>query len=205
VFNITIQVPATKIPYINLSFLYFNIAIAPSLSATIDTLDISTKAGYIASSASIHAANTTVHTTAGSLRGNYTLGESLYLSTSAGSINVNVTVDTTIESAKGKLETRADAGSTHLTLQSPLEHRNRVASRHISHAGAVKLWFPREWEGVVEGRTMAGGIRMSGEGLEIVESSGFVEKYVRAVKGNDVERKGSVYITDTAGGITFTV
>jgi hypothetical protein len=69
----------------------------------------------------------------------------------------------------------------------------------------VKLWFPKEWEGVVEGRTMAGGIRMSGEGLEIVESGGFVEKYVRAVKGDDVKRKGSVYIMDNAGSISFTV
>jgi hypothetical protein len=68
------------------------------------------------------------------------------------------------------------------------------------------LVYPEEWEGVVEGKTMVGSISMGGTGLVIVENGGgFVERYVKAVKGDDVKMKGSVYISGSAGSISFTV
>jgi len=205
--TVTIQVPSAAIPFIHLSFPYSSIDVIESLKGRIDSFDISSAAGSITSStSSIQTTNTSIHCTAGIITGTFILGENLLISATAGSIDVEVLVDTTIETTKATFETRADAGSTFVTLHSPLEHRNRITSRHSSKAGNVNLVYPEEWEGVVEGKTMVGSISMGGTGLVIVENGGgFVERYVKAVKGDDVKKKGSVYISDSAGSISFTV
>jgi hypothetical protein len=204
---VTIQVPKVAIPYIDLTFLFFSIDISNSLQATVDSLDISTKAGSInAGNSDVYTTNTTIHTTAGSIHGKYTLGERLYLSASAGSISVSVAVDTTIKSTTGTFITRSDAGSTQVTLLAPLKHRNQIRAQHTSHAGSIGLYYPLDWEGIVEGQTTAGSIQMSGEGLEIVESDGrFARRYIKAAKGENAEEKGTVYISDSAGSIIFAV
>lgn len=146
-----------------------------------------------------------METSAGSITGHYTLGESLYLRSAAGSIDIQVDVDDNIRSRNGTLATHTDAGSIKVQL-SPLKHRDQIRGRHSSNAGAIRLEYPGDWEGIVEGETRAGAVMMRGEGLRIVESRGqFAERYVKAEKGDQVEKKSYVTISDKAGAIDFSV
>jgi hypothetical protein len=145
-----------------------------------------------------------IKTSAGSIRGKYSLGESLYLASQAGAINVQVTVDTSVKSPKAIFQTQCNAGLTHVDLLSPLEHRNQIAASHRSQAGTVDIVYPKEWEGVVEGSTNAGSLRMSGEGLEIVESRGqFGMRYEKGVRGDNLEEKSTVGVSTSAGSVAF--
>jgi hypothetical protein len=176
------------------------------LTSEIREISILTRAGSISSETESLVTNrSTVETSAGSITGHYVLGESLYIRSAAGSIDIEVEVDDAVKSRNGTLATHTDAGSTHV-LVSPLKHRNQIRAMHSSNAGAIRLEYPENWEGVVEGQTMAGAVMMRGEGLRIVESrGGFAERYVKAEKGDDVESKSYVTISDKAGAIDFKV
>ena len=69
----------------------------------------------------------------------------------------------------------------------------------------MTLLYPQEWEGVVEAETSAGSLRLSGEGLEIVESRGGFgpNRYEKAVKGDDWESKSTVDVSTSAGSCSF--
>lgn len=202
--NVTIQVPSST-PFVGLSFIYSRIHISQSLHGDIGTLDLSTEAGSINSDTTdLSTDSTNVKTAAGSIEGHYTLGENLYLTSQAGSIDVEVEVDTTIKSPKANFQTHLSAGSTRVGLLPPLKHRNQIAAVHHSQAGNMNLVYPFDWEGMIEGSTSAGLVRMSGEGLEIVESrGGFGNEYEKAVKGDHWEEKGTVEISTSAGGVVF--
>jgi len=59
----------------------------------------------------------------------------------------------------------------------------------------------------VEAKTSAGSLRLSGEGLEIVESRGEFgpNRYEKGVKGDDWENKCKVDIYSSAGSCSFTL
>lgn len=69
----------------------------------------------------------------------------------------------------------------------------------------MTIVYPGEWEGVVEAETSAGSLRLSGEGLEIVESRGGwgPNLYEKAIKGDDWERKSTVDVSTSAGSCLF--
>jgi hypothetical protein len=205
VLDVTLQIPST-IPFLNLSFLYSEVHFTKALSSNISEITISTRAGSISSdTASLIAKQITVETSAGSITGHYTLGESLYLRTAAGFIDIDVDVDDNVKFRNGTLATHTDAGSIQVQL-SPLKHRDRIRGIHSSNAGAIRLEYPGDWEGIVEGETRAGAVMMRGEGIRIVESRGqFAERYVRAEKGDQVETKSYVTVFDKAGAIDFSV
>jgi hypothetical protein len=175
------------------------------LHANIGTLDLSTEAGSIRSdTTALNTNSTNIKTSAGSIIGHYKLGESLHLASQAGSIHIEVEVDTTIKSPKANLQTHSSAGSIRVDLLPTLKHRNQIAAVHHSQAGSVHLAYPYDWEGKVEGSTSSGSLRMRGNGLEIVESRGsFGNKYEKAVKGDHWEEKGTVDISTSAGSVVF--
>ena len=69
----------------------------------------------------------------------------------------------------------------------------------------MTLKYPQEWEGVVEADTLAGSLRLSGEGLEIVDSRGGLgpNRYEKGVKGDDWESKSTVDVSTSAGSCSF--
>src|SRR5271170_6325094 len=135
--DVTVQIPSST-PFVNLAFLYSSFEISNTLNSDIDNLVISTQAGGISSSAiHLNTKSTSVDCHAGSINGYFTLGESLILTSSAGSIDVQVAVNTTIKSAKAVLETKTHAGSVTVNVLSPLKHRNKISSVHDSSAGSV--------------------------------------------------------------------
>ena len=204
--DVTVQIPSST-PFINLSFIYSTIYISDTLKAKIGNLDLSTDAGSIrCDTTSLNTNSTDIKTSAGSIRGHYILGENLYLTSQAGSIDIEVEVDTTIKSPKAHFHTHSSAGSTRVDLLPHLKHRNQIAAVHHSQAGSVRLAYPFDWEGKVEGSTFAGSLRMRGKGLEIVESGGrFGDRYEKAVKGDHWEEKGTVEISTSAGSVVFEV
>ena len=200
----TVQIPLST-QFVNLSFIYSGIHISETLRANIGTLDLSTEAGSIRSDTKVLNTNSTnMKTTAGSIRGHYTLGENLYLTSQAGSIDIEVEVDTTIKSPKANFHTHSSAGSIRVDLLPALKHRNQIAAVHHAQAGSVHLAYPYDWEGKVEGSTSAGSLKMKGKGLEIVESRGsFGNRYEKAVKGDHWEEKSTVDISSSAGSVVF--
>src|SRR5947207_9837979 len=202
--DVTVQIPSST-PFINLSFLYSTIYISGTLKAKIGNLNLSTEAGSIRSDTTSLSTNSTdIKTSAGSIRGHYILGENLYLKSQAGSIDIKVEVDTSIKSPKANVHTHSSAGSTLVYLLPHLKHRNQIAAVHHSQAGGMRLGYPFDWEGKVEGSTSAGSLTMRGKGLEIVESGGgFGNRYEKAVKGDHWEEKGTVDISTSAGSVMF--
>lgn len=171
------------------------------MRADIGTLDLSTEAGSIRSDTTALSTNyTNIKTIAGSIRGHYSLGEGLHLTSQAGSIDIEVEVYRTIKSSKANCHTYANAGSTRVDLPS-LKHRNQIAAVYHSQAGNVKLTYPFDWEEKVEGSTSAGSLKMKGKGLESRGRIG--NRYEKAVKGNHWEEKGTVNISTSAGGVVF--
>ena len=195
------------IPSLNLSFILSEIHVMKSMTAEIHHIDISTVAGTIISHSPLRANIASIDTQAGIIKGRYTLGESLSLTSIAGGINAEVSVDTRIPSPKADLLTRSNAGSTQINLLAPLKHRNQIAARHYSSAGSMTLVYPLEWEGMVEGETSAGSLRLAGKGLEIVESRGGfgVDRYEKGIKGEDWEKKATVDAYTSAGSLSFSL
>lgn len=190
---------------VKLSFIYSKIIISNNLNSKIEVLDISTQAGPIVSEASYLSTNsTTIATSAGVVTGRFTIGDTLYLYTQAGAIDVQVDVDTSIQSPRAKFETRTNAGSNRVILCPPLKHRNQIMSTHSSRAGSIDVAYPHEWEGTVEASTSAGLVKLAGKGLRIVESRGkFADRYEKGVKGEDYEEKGTVDLSTSAGSVEF--
>lgn len=202
--DVTVQIPAST-PFVNLAFLYSSFEISNIFTSDITDLVMSTKAGSISSNAThLNTKSTSIETHAGSIKGHFILGETLYLTSSAGSIDVEIEVNTILKSPEAKLETKSRAGSVTVDLLSPLKHRNRISAVHESAAGNVKVRYPQEWEGVVKASTAAGSLTLKGEGLEIVErKGGFGNEYEKAVKGEDWEEKGTVNVVTAAGSALF--
>jgi hypothetical protein len=127
------------------------------------------------------------------------------LSTQAGSINVDIEVDTKIDSPKASLRTTSSAGSVTVDLLAPLKHRNRISARHKTSTGSVRVSYPQEWEGVVVASTAAGSLKVEGEGLDIVESRGRVgvDRFEKGVKGDHPESKSDVECSSFAGSVSF--
>jgi hypothetical protein len=175
------------------------------IKVDIDSINISTLAGSIFTESSLLATTTSISTHAGFIKGRYTLLKNLSLRSTAGGIDVEVLVDTRVTSRKARFLTQTSAGSTRVNLLPPLKHRNQIAARHHSSAGSMTLIYPQEWEGVVEAETSAGSLRLSGEGLEIVESRGGFgpNRYEKAVKGDDWESKSTVDVSTSAGSCSF--
>jgi hypothetical protein len=69
----------------------------------------------------------------------------------------------------------------------------------------MTLVYPVEWEGMVEAETAAGSLMVRGKGLEIVESRGGlgVNRYEKALKGEDWENKCVVEASTAAGSCSF--
>jgi hypothetical protein len=204
--DVVIQIPSST-PFVNVSFVYSTIDIDGSLNSQIDVLNIYTSAGGISSKSQSLLANTaSITTSAGAITGHYSIGEDLLLKTDAGTIDIDVDVNTSIKSPKANFETLTTAGLTKVALAKPLKHRNQISSKHTSQAGAVEVTYPLDWEGLIEASTMVGGLTLSGDGIVILESKGsFLSQYQKAKKGDDYEKKSYVNLQTGAGSLSFTV
>ncbi|KAJ9637157.1 hypothetical protein H2199_007443 [Coniosporium tulheliwenetii] len=130
----------------------------------------------------------TVHSDTGSISGTFIHGRHTSLSATTGSISAKI-----LPCGAGnasELRTEALTGATTVTLLAPYKDAGTVMggleSSHKSKSGSMKLVYPQEWEGTVEGRTASGSVGLHGRDLEVVrEDKGWVGKHVVAKKGRE--------------------
>jgi len=82
-----------------------------------------------------------------------------------------------------------------------------LRSTHLSISGSVAVAYPKAWEGIIQGTTLSGSIKVSGEGVHVIsEKSGIINKEVVAKKGVDKVGEGSaVELTSISGRLEFTI
>lgn len=128
----------------------------------------------------------TVHSDMGSISGTFIHGQHTSLSALSGSISATILPYSA--GNRSALRTDTMSGQTAVTVLAPYEDPGTVMgsmeSSHRSKSGSMKLVYPQEWEGTVEGRTVSGSLRMHGRDLEVVrEDKGYVGNHVVARKG----------------------
>lgn len=134
---------------------------------------------------------TRVEAHSSSIKGNYILGSSARFETNSGGLDLRILPFSTAEAST--LRTSSGSGHTTLELLSPytaaealtgrpgvLDH---VTSSHKSHSGSLHLTYPDEWEGVVDGESSSGSIRVRGEDVEILLDEDFGRGIPRAGRG----------------------
>jgi hypothetical protein len=136
---------------------------------------------------------TTIKAQEGSIRGNYIHGKNTALSTNAGSIVAKLLPFFNEDSANSKistLSTTTDAGKQDIEVLSPYNNTGisikQMASQHLTAFASLRLKYPSEWEGFIDGKTTVGSLELDGSDLRIIEegSIGVVGHYVKAERGD---------------------
>jgi hypothetical protein len=139
----------------------------------------------------------------GSVEGAILHGRKTSMVSNSGSLDVQIAPFGS-GNYSSSLHTSSDAGSQDLTLLSPSKQPgtsiNGMSSMHSSNAGSLVLRYPREWEGMIEGHTRNGNLRLHGGNLDIIRRSSFSASghYVLARKGNG---NSTLYFHTSSGGI----
>jgi hypothetical protein len=118
----------------------------------------------------------------------------------AGSINVDLLPYSSGESST-ILSTKTTDGESDITVRAPYKTAgvaiSKMVSTHTSISGQLKLNYPQEWEGHLEGQSVTGVLHLQGKDLELIrqdERPGM--NRVEAKKGNG----GSTMVFKTLNG-----
>jgi hypothetical protein len=148
---------------------------------------------------------TDIKTARGSVTGNYIHGKDTSLVTGAGRIAAKVLpfLDDTDTSRNSTFHTATDAGIQDIELLSPYKNAGvpirNLTSTHVTALGGLKVRYPSEWEGFIDGKTTMGSLALDGKGVKIIEagSVGLTGRYVQAKKG---EGDSSMIFRSEIGG-----
>ena len=124
-----------------------------------------------------------------------------YLRTSSGSIQAILSPFGSLD-VESTIESKSDSGSTDISVLSSLSYtgipiRNLFGS-FVASTGNLRLQFPAEWEGQLNGKAMSGSFKLLWKGMQIVQDSkeGYLWNVFKAVKGRG---KGVLYFENTSG------
>lgn len=141
-----------------------------------------------------------INSTAGSIDGTFIHGSRTEMTSVAGSINVDLLPYASGESST-ILNTKTTDGETDIKLRAPYKTPgvavSKLISSHTSISGQMKLNYPQEWEGHLEGQSVTGVLHLQGKDLELIrqdERPGM--NRVEAKKGNG----GSTMVFKTLNG-----
>ncbi|OCK78550.1 hypothetical protein K432DRAFT_427207 [Lepidopterella palustris CBS 459.81] len=132
--------------------------------------------------------NTTVDATMGSVTGNFIHGSATELKTQSGSITADI-LPYDADAGPSTLRTFTRSGMTAVEVLAPYTNRGtpmkRLTSEHRGNSGSIKLTYPQEWEGTIEGGTMSGSLVLRGRDVEIIHQGGRgpLQRSVKARKG----------------------
>ena len=117
------------------------------------------------------------------------------------------------EDSRTDISTHSNSGSTDIKVHSSISHpcaplKKLYATYHCS-SGSLRLWYPAQWQGSVEGTILSGSIHLDWQGLRIVkdEKEGWVKRKIEAVRGEGEGRlvfsqdSGSVALSGESGGV----
>ncbi|KAI4227666.1 MAG: hypothetical protein L6R36_002218 [Xanthoria steineri] len=130
--------------------------------------------------------HSTLRTQSGSIRTTLVHGTSTTLHSSSSSIHAFLYPHGAAAS-RSDLITNNLSGSTDITVHPSLSHPPTLRNFHASHtgiSGSIRILYPAQWEGTVQGSTVSGSIRYAWPGLQVVESGGgWGRKTFKGVKG----------------------
>jgi hypothetical protein len=113
----------------------------------------------------------------GGIDGSILHGSRTSVATGSGSMNVRLQH----AADESDLRTETGSGSQDITVLNTGKHIKAMSSTHSSTSGSVALRYPKEWEGMIEGRTQSGSSGFHGGGVDVIRRNGH---YVLARKGN---------------------
>ena len=134
---------------------------------------------------------TRIETSSASVHGQYILGSLFSYHTQSGSVNADLLpIITGTETSVLFTDTKS-ASQTWAILPPYAYPGNRFADSHLDHkftssSGSLKLVYPNEWEGWIEGDTMSGSIDIRGKDVDIIH---VLKKYWSSYK-NIIAKKG---------------
>ncbi|KAL8819019.1 MAG: hypothetical protein Q9223_002472 [Gallowayella weberi] len=108
-------------------------------------------------------------------------------------------------SKRSDLTTRVLSGSSDITvppsLTNPLAPLRNFYASHHGVSGSIRVLYPAQWEGTVQGSTVSGSIRVDWPGLKILEDkSGWGSHSLKGVKGSG---EGMVEFKDISGSVAL--
>ena len=149
---------------------------------------------------------TRIETASGRIRGSYILGATTSLNSLSGSVKAELLPFYTSNNGS-KLDIKSTSGSIDMYIKQahPNSSHSWAGTTHAirSSTGAITLHY-EGWEGVFEGQSISGNIRLKGQDWRIIsgESPGRVWEYIRAKKGSD---GGRIQAATHSGSITMKV
>ncbi|KAL9599355.1 MAG: hypothetical protein Q9219_003888 [cf. Caloplaca sp. 3 TL-2023] len=183
-----------------------------STTTTPATLDLKSASGSIAvRTTALHTPQqipdrdyrSTIRSNSGSLMASLVHGSSTELKSDNGRIQASLYPHGNA-SLRSDLSTRSISGGQDVTVHASLTDasaplRNFYAQHH-GVSGSIRLEYPAQWEGVVQGETVSGGVAVMWPGLKVVEDGkGWGRKRFKGVKGSG--GGGVVGFKDVSGSV----
>ncbi|CAO1599809.1 hypothetical protein XANCAGTX0491_003520 [Xanthoria calcicola] len=147
--------------------------------------------------------HSTLRTQSGSIRATLVHGTTTTLHSSSSSIHASL-YPHGAAAGRSDLITHNLSGSTDITVHPSLSlPTTPLRNFHASHtgiSGSIRILYPSQWEGMVQGSTVSGSIRYTWPGLQVVESGGggWGRKTFKGVKGVG---EGVVAFRDVSGSV----
>lgn len=149
-----------------------------------------------------------IETSSGSIDGSYYLGSETIFHTNSASIKVDLLP--IYDSADlSKLHVSTSSGEQAITIlppyQSPGSFKYPSEHKFQSTSGSLKLKYPQEWEGYIEGETLSGSVDIKGRDVKKLgdDKMGSWYRHFMARKGE--VGKGRVGIKTTSGSVNLLV
>lgn len=165
---------------------------------------------------------TSIKCISGSIQGDLLLGDVTSISSHSGSLEVRVLP---VGIREMEFSTNTYSGSTDVVVLSPFGSRYRkiasddpyilnnhkatrtalrsLASTHEGQSGHIHLRYPSEWEGEIQGKTVSGGLKIAGDGVEIISdrTKGWAYREVVARKGPEPSNASLMKIHGVSGSV----
>ncbi|KAI5369374.1 hypothetical protein Slin15195_G002510 [Septoria linicola] len=155
---------------------------------------------------------TRVETSSASVGGNYILGMQTNFHTHSGSLDADLLPIIVSRSSNdiSHLYTSTSSASQRLTILPPyyLPEKKSFADvksehKYSSSSGTLRLTYPDEWEGYIEGDTSSGSVKIEGKDVERLSGEGWwgtMYQHVIARKGGE-GAKGRVRFSTSSGSV----
>lgn len=136
-----------------------------------------------AANAPIREYDISIETHSASISGNLLLSGTTSVLSHSGRVTIQVTAcGATNDSST--LSTSTESGKSDITvLTSTVDTTSstkQLSSTHTTRSGSLTLRYPKEWEGIIEGHSQSGKVRLYGSGIQIIQQDRY---YVLAKKG----------------------
>lgn len=142
---------------------------------------------FLSSSLPNRTYETDISSTSGSIDATLFHGKRTSLHTSSGHISASLSPYGT-NSSRSDLDVHTTAGSIDVAIDSSLSNPSvplrRFYASYRAGSASLRLRYPAQWEGVIEGETATGSMRINWGGLKIVrDDKSFVGRSIKGVKG----------------------